>query len=114
MAVGVLAGLSAAGRSVPTEVAVVSCDDLAFAAFLSPPLTTVRLPLAETGARAVELLLRLTRGEEVDPAPVILPAELVVRASCGLGDSARATTSADAAAGDFSQPTRRICDSDNH
>ena len=85
MAVGVLAGLSAAGRTVPTEVAVVSCDDLAFAAYLNPPLTTVRLPLAETGARAVELLLRLTRGEEVDPAPVILPAELVVRASCGLG-----------------------------
>lgn len=83
MAVGVLAGLQAAGKSVPSDVAVVSCDDLAFAAYLNPSLTTVRLPLAETGARAVELLLRLTRGEEVDPAPVILAAELVVRASCG-------------------------------
>jgi LacI family transcriptional regulator len=82
MAVGVLGALAAAGRRVPDDVAVVSCDDLAFAAHLLPALTTVRLPLAESGAAAVELLLnpteRSTAGE-----PVILPVELVVRDSCG-------------------------------
>lgn len=81
MAVGVLDALRQAGRKIPEDVAVVSCDDLPFAAHLAPPLTTVRLPLEETGAQAVELLLRRMAGEELDPAPLLLPVELVVRAS---------------------------------
>ena len=81
MAVGVLQAIAATGRRVPDDVAVVSCDDLPLAAHLQPPLTTVRLPLAETGAEAVSLLLRLTAGEEVPSGPLLLPVELVVRES---------------------------------
>ena len=58
MAIGVLSVLWQAGRSVPADVAVVSCDDIPFAEFLTPPLTIVRIPLAETGRQAVEVLLR--------------------------------------------------------
>ena len=81
MAVGVLQAIAATGRRVPDDVAVVSCDDLPLAAHLQPPLTTVRLPLAETGAQAVSLLLRLAAGEEVPAGPLLLPVELVVRES---------------------------------
>ena len=58
MAIGMLSALRQAGRSVPADLAVVSCDDIPFAVFLTPPLTTVRIPLAETGRQAVEVLLR--------------------------------------------------------
>jgi LacI family transcriptional regulator len=81
MAIGVLEAVAANGRRVPDDVAVVSCDDLPFAAHLVPGLTTVRVPFAETGARAVSLLLALAAGEDIGPGPVLLPVELVVRGS---------------------------------
>ena len=83
MAIGVLSALWQAGRRVPADVAVVSCDDIPFAEFLTPPLTTVRIPLAETGRQAVELLLRSIAGEPVPEKTPLLPVELIVRGSCG-------------------------------
>jgi LacI family transcriptional regulator len=83
MAIGVLGALWQAGRRVPEEVAVVSCDDIPFAEYLVPPLTTVHIPLAQTGTRAVELLLRSIAGEPVKEGVDLLPVELVVRESCG-------------------------------
>lgn len=85
MAVGVLEAIEASGRRIPGDVAVVSCDDLSFAAYLRPPLTTVRVPLRETGAQAVELLLRRLAGEDLDVQTVLLPVELVVRRSSEAG-----------------------------
>jgi LacI family transcriptional regulator len=81
MAMGVLSALSKAGCRVPDDVAVVSCDDIQFAEYLTPPLTTVRVPLAETGRQAVNLLLRSIAGEQVPERPPLLPVELIVRAS---------------------------------
>ncbi len=83
MAIGVLSALAGAGLRVPADVAVVSCDDMPFAEYLIPPLTTVHVPLAETGERAVDLLLRRIAGEPVAKEPLRLPVELVVRGSCG-------------------------------
>lgn len=83
MAIGVLSALQASGRKIPADVAVVSCDDIPFAEYLTPPLTTVRVPLAETGRAAVDLLLRSIAGEPVPEKPPLLPVELIVRGSCG-------------------------------
>ena len=83
MAIGVLSALWRTGRRVPADVAVVSCDDIPFAEYLTPPLTTVRVPLAETGRQAVELLLRSIAGEPVPERTPLLPVELIVRDSCG-------------------------------
>ena len=83
MAIGVLSALATAGRRVPDDVAVVGCDDMPFAEYLMPPLSSLRVPFAETGERAVELLLRSIAGETPPEAPVRLPVELIVRESCG-------------------------------
>jgi LacI family transcriptional regulator len=83
MAIGVLSALWQTGHRVPADVAVVSCDDIEFAEYLTPPLTTVRVPLAETGRQAVELLLRSIAGEPVPERTPLLPVELIVRGSCG-------------------------------
>ena len=80
MALGVLRALSEAGRRVPEDVSVVGFDDIPEAAFLRPPLTTVRQDFAEVGRRCLMQLVALIDGEPVDAGAVIEP-ELVVRAS---------------------------------
>lgn len=82
MAAGLLRGLSEAGRRVPEDVSVVGFDDIPMAAYLTPPLTTIRQDFATTGRILLGLLLRQVRaGERLDPGARLLPADLVVRAS---------------------------------
>jgi LacI family transcriptional regulator len=83
MAIGVYSAIRATGRWIPDDVAVVSCDDAPFAPFLTPPLTSVHIPFAETGARAVEVLVDRINGRDVTTETSLLPVELIVRDSCG-------------------------------
>jgi LacI family transcriptional regulator len=82
MAIGALRALHEHGLRVPEDCSLVSCDDLSFAEFLVPALTTVRVPFQETGERAAQLLLDHIRGQPI-PARNLLPVELVVRSSTG-------------------------------
>jgi len=92
MAIGVLSALARAGRRVPDDVAVVSCDDMPFAEVLIPSLTSLRLPFAESGEVAVELLLGRITGQPPLDEPILLPVGLVVRGSCGGQPAASAPT----------------------
>nr|HID12669.1 LacI family transcriptional regulator [Anaerolineae bacterium] len=50
------------------------------------PLTTVRQPIERLGSMAIEVLLSVIEGPSEEGAPVhriVLPTELVIRASCG-------------------------------
>ncbi|UMG93150.1 substrate-binding domain-containing protein [Nocardioides sp. TF02-7] len=69
------------GLSVPHDVSVVGFDDLPAARWSSPPLTTVRQPLADMGRQAGRMLLRLIHDEPLDNNRVELATQLVVRAS---------------------------------
>ena len=80
MAHGALRALREAGRRVPDDVAVVGFDDIEFAPFTDPLLSTVRQPITELGRTIARQLVRRLRGDDVEPA-VILPTELVVRES---------------------------------
>lgn len=81
LAIGALAATRRLGLSVPEDVSIVGFDDTPLAAFLEPPLTTVRMPLAELGELAVESLLGEIEGRRATDVLVSLPPELVVRAS---------------------------------
>jgi DNA-binding LacI/PurR family transcriptional regulator len=81
MAFGALAQLAAAGRRVPEDVAVVGFDDVDDAATASPPLTTMRQPFGELTRALVDLLRRRIAGEADPGEQVVLPTELVHRAS---------------------------------
>jgi LacI family transcriptional regulator len=85
MALGALRALRKAGKRVPEEVAVVGFDDLPQAETANPPLTTVRQPIRRAGVLAVEMLIDILENGATDPRRVILPTELVIRASCGSG-----------------------------
>jgi LacI family transcriptional regulator len=80
-AIGIVAGLTAAGIRVPEDIAVVGYDDIPFAAVAAVPLTTVRQPIAEIGTAAARLLLDEIAQPGRVPRDVVLAPELVVRAS---------------------------------
>ncbi|GAB4048301.1 LacI family DNA-binding transcriptional regulator [Catellatospora paridis] len=80
MAHGAITTLRELGRRIPEDVAVVGFDDFDISRYTDPPLTTVRQPILELGRELARQLLRVIAGEEV-PAAVVLPTELVVRAS---------------------------------
>ncbi len=80
IAIGVVHALGAAGVRVPDDVAVTGLDDVEFAPYVDPPLTTVRQPIARMADEVLRLLDRSGAARAAGER-VTLPPELVVRAS---------------------------------
>lgn len=80
-ALGVLRAARERGLHVPEDLSVVGYDDLPVAAWIGPPLTTVRQPLQEMAATATRMVLDLARGQEPANLRIDLATELVVRES---------------------------------
>jgi len=85
-AIGVIRGIRAMGRAVPDDISVVGFDDIEVAAFVEPPLTTVRQPKQEMGRLAMDLVLQ-HRGEQTSRKIHSLGGELEVRLSSRALDS---------------------------
>jgi LacI family transcriptional regulator len=85
IALGVLAVMTERGLRCPDDVSVVGFNDLPMVDKLSPPLTTVRLPLHAIGAMAARILLSELDGGGSDGAVAqsLLGVELAVRGSTG-------------------------------
>jgi DNA-binding LacI/PurR family transcriptional regulator len=71
------------GISIPDELALVGFDNDVYARQAEVPLTTIAQPFEEIGARAAHLLIDRIRGAITGFERVLLPAQLVVRQSCG-------------------------------
>ncbi len=80
MALGAMRAIRSRRLRVPEDVSVTGFDDLFFAAYLVPPLTTVRQPLRQMGQMAMEILCKLMSGQGA-PAQTKVEAELIVRGS---------------------------------
>ena len=102
MAYGVISAAEEYGLSIPRDIALVGFDDDSPSMHVYPPLTTVRQPYYEMGEQGLKLLLSLLdtprdnlsgttravrKAEEAaagtQPTRILLPTNLVVRASCG-------------------------------
>lgn len=81
-AIGVLKALHKHGLRVPEDISVTGFDDLGFAPFLDPPLTTVRAPTEKVGQIATARLFDLLENGPANEV-VVLPTEIVFRRSCG-------------------------------
>ena len=81
-AIGVLRSLRKHDLIVPQDVAVVGFDDLGFAPFLNPPLTTVRAPTEDVGRIAAERLFEIIADQPINDV-MTLPTEIIFRRSCG-------------------------------
>jgi diguanylate cyclase (GGDEF)-like protein len=82
-AIGILETLTAAGYRIPADQAVVGFDDLQAASYCEPRLSSVKQPVEELGAAAVDLLLEELSGAPPAEERFYVDTELVVRESCG-------------------------------
>jgi LacI family transcriptional regulator len=83
IALGCYDVLNEHGLRVGTDLSVVGFNDMLFADKLCPPLTTIRIPHYEIGARAAQIILEFIQGHRSDAVQMHLDAELIERASTG-------------------------------
>ncbi|BBO34623.1 LacI family DNA-binding transcriptional regulator [Lacipirellula parvula] len=83
MAAGVIDAALAAQLAVPADLPVVGFDDTRVASMTRPRLTTVRVPMSEMGAAAIDLLCQRFDNVEQPPTKLVLQSKLIVRDSCG-------------------------------
>jgi LacI family transcriptional regulator len=81
--IGVLHALRELGLRAPDDVSVIGFDDIPTGDLLDPPLSVVRQPTYQLGARAAELLLRRVAQPDAPVQEVVLAASLVLRPSSG-------------------------------
>ncbi|KEQ05418.1 hypothetical protein GV67_04580 [Pseudorhizobium pelagicum] len=78
LALGALFEAQRLGLSVP-DFGICGYNDLGFAAYTQPALTTVRVPRFDMGYRAVDILIRAVNGEATPEAPIDLGFTLIER-----------------------------------
>jgi DNA-binding LacI/PurR family transcriptional regulator len=83
VALGAMAAVRKQGIRIPQDIALVGFDDIFLAAYVSPPLTTVRLPAYGLGWAAGDMLIRLINEDDLVEKQMLLESELVIRQSCG-------------------------------
>lgn len=81
MAMGAISAVRDAGLYCPGDVSIIGFDDLPFARFFQPALTTISQPKGLIGRRAVELLVDILAASDRSETQVTLRHELVVRDS---------------------------------
>ncbi|HEX5960504.1 MAG TPA: LacI family DNA-binding transcriptional regulator [Rhodanobacteraceae bacterium] len=84
MAIGCLSAFNEAGLPVPDEIALAGFDDIPISRYMHPPLTTVRVPIAQFGHAALERIVAQIQSPGMSKSDVTTMAcEVVVRASSG-------------------------------
>ncbi len=83
IALGMLSAAETHGIRVPGDLSVVGFDDIRFAQYVRPRLTTIRSPLDRLAQTGVELLSERLAGADTPARTEVLPVELIVRESAG-------------------------------
>jgi len=83
MAIGVIYALNASGLKVPDDIVVTGFDDITVTRYFNPPLTTIRQSGKLLAEVAVDALVAMLDGSKEVERTIVMPTELVVRASCG-------------------------------
>lgn len=82
MALQIMRGLKARGIKIPQDVSLMGFDDMELAEYSEPPLTTIAVDKLAIGSKAAELALACLRnGKPPSPGALVLPVQLVERAS---------------------------------
>jgi LacI family transcriptional regulator, repressor for deo operon, udp, cdd, tsx, nupC, and nupG len=81
MAIGALKAAKQMALRVPDDISIVGFDDIRFADYCDPPLTTIHQPRADIGRSVMKVMCQLLSGEVLDQQDVVLPHALVIRQS---------------------------------
>lgn len=83
MAIGLMRELQAAGLAIPHDLSIMGFDNIFGSDFTTPPLSTIKSPLSELGAAALQHVLAAVDHADAAPTLPVLPTELVLRGSTG-------------------------------
>jgi LacI family transcriptional regulator len=81
MAIGAMNAVFASGLNVPNDISIVGFDDIGFAQFSTPKLTTVKRPVEKISVLGAEKILSLVTGQEEKCEKVFANTELIIRDS---------------------------------
>jgi len=87
MAIGAMSAAFGLGFRVPEDISVIGADDVLFARYLNPPLTTIRVPRDRLGKLCFETLERMLKTKRHLGIEQTVETELVVRQSTGPASS---------------------------
>ncbi len=83
-ALGVIIALSARGYELPQDFSIMGFDDISFASFVTPSLTTMKQPRLQIGEASMDLLLAMLEGEDIRKREILLRSDLILRNSVAL------------------------------
>jgi LacI family transcriptional regulator len=83
MAIGAMLAARSLGLAVPGDVSIMGHDNLPASEHTEPPLTTMELPLAETGRTLAEMALARIAGVRAETLTRVMPVQFVMRGSIG-------------------------------
>jgi LacI family repressor for deo operon, udp, cdd, tsx, nupC, and nupG len=83
MAIGAMQTLKNQGIRIPEDMSVTGFDDIAYAKYSDPSLTTISQPAEEMGKMAMDMLLKVIEGEPLSQRECVLPTEFIIRKSTG-------------------------------
>jgi len=81
MAIGAMSAIKAQGLNIPKDISVIGFDDIDYAQYSDPPLTTIRQPTHLLGENVMQQMLSLLENNSVDEQHIVLEHKLIVRAS---------------------------------
>ncbi|GAA0181795.1 maltose operon transcriptional repressor MalR [Clostridium sediminicola] len=82
VAIGAMKALNEKGIKIPDDISVIGLDDIEMSAFVTPSLTTIKVPKEELGKFAVKILIDKIENGHDFPVRVNVPFELIERDSC--------------------------------
>ncbi|NLJ90258.1 MAG: LacI family transcriptional regulator [Clostridiales bacterium] len=82
MANGVMRALAECGINVPNDISIIGFNNLTSTQFMTPPLTTINIPMTFMADCAIETLQQTIENESILPRKIIVPCNLVVRDTC--------------------------------
>ncbi len=82
LAIGALSGAKEMGYGIPHDISLAGFDNIEFAAYCDPPLTTIRIPAYQMGQLAVKTLLGMIENGMSETHQYCLETDLIIRGSC--------------------------------
>jgi DNA-binding LacI/PurR family transcriptional regulator len=112
-AIGALGMAIRLGRSVPEDLSIIGCDDIAMASYSQPSLSTVRIPRDTMGQEAFRLLDKIVASKSRRGSETVVATSFIARASSGAAPKARGRSTPGNAQGlrlltNLSAATRRV------
>ena len=82
MAMGALSGASSIGLRIPDDISIIGYDDIEYANYTVPRLTTVAHPKYEIGKKLAERMITRINNKKIIPQKFVFEPELIIRESC--------------------------------